>query len=149
TYPFHPVLWSEGQAKQLPAMTGRSVAVNASGLIVGYDTDESDHYVGWTYLNGKKTTLAKLAGYSWTVPAAVNARGDVAGRAMGDALDKTAPVVWPADRPGTVRRLTVPPGVGYPGVIDSHATDIGDDGTVVGSVRGVPMRWLPDGTPRA
>jgi hypothetical protein len=80
------------------------------------------------------------------MPQGINARGDVVGYAMGDALDLSIPVLWPADRPGTVVKLKLPSGVGVKGVVMSRATGIGDDGTIVGVVKGAPVRWKPDGT---
>ncbi|MET7420115.1 hypothetical protein [Dactylosporangium sp. NPDC005555] len=139
---------ADGAFTPYTSATGQVVAVNAAGTVVGYDeVDEASHMLAWTYRDGTKTPLAKLTGYAYTVPTAVNARGDVAGYAMGEANDDSVPVVWPADRPGTVRALAVPAGYGEPGTSGSQAAGIGDDGTAVGNVRGAATRWSPDGTP--
>ncbi len=144
------VRFEDGRIVPYPGATGNAVAISADGLLVGYDeVDQESHTLAWTYRDGKKTMLAKLDGFLYTVAEAVNARGDVVGAAMGDALDDTVPVIWPAETPGTVRRLAVPAGFGEPRTTDSRAVGVSDDGTVVGSAHGAPIRWAPDGTPSA
>ncbi|MEV4516592.1 hypothetical protein AB0K00_47540 [Dactylosporangium sp. NPDC049525] len=142
------VRFDNGRTVPYPGATGQVVAVNNAGVIVGYDeVDQASHGLAWTYHNGTKTMLAKLAGYDYSFPTAVNARGDVVGAAMGEANDDTVPVIWPADRPGTVRALAMPAGYGEPNTGGSQAVGLTDDGHVVGNVRGAPTRWSPDGTP--
>ncbi|GAB3846804.1 hypothetical protein [Dactylosporangium cerinum] len=103
------VRFEGGRAVPYAGATGQVIAVNDAGLIIGYDdVDQASHQLAWQYRDGTKTTLAKLAGYPYTFPTAVNARGDVVGAAMGDAGDDTVPVLWPADRPGTVQALSMP-----------------------------------------
>jgi hypothetical protein len=144
------VRFEDGRAVAYPGASGNAVAVNAGGLLVGYDdVDEASHTLGWTYRDGKKSMLPKLAGFPYTVPIGVNARGDVVGAAMGDGLDDTVPVLWPADKPGTVNQLAVPNGFGERGTSDARAVAIGEDGTVVGSVHAAAIRWAPDGTASA
>lgn len=142
-----PILWKDGKAEELPGVTGEVTAVAADGTVVGYSTDEQDNSTGWVFRNGTATTLAKVSGYKWTNPNAINAHGVIAGWVHGTSLDDTAPVVWAAD--GTVHKLTVPHGVGSAGERAAMARDIADDGTVVGLVHGVPIVWEPGGTPRA
>lgn len=142
-----PTLWKDGKAEKLPGVSGTAVAVAADGTVVGYATNEQDNSTGWVFRNGAATNLAKLSGYKWTNPNAVNAHGEIAGWVHGASLDDTAPVLWSAD--GTVHKLTVPHGVGNAGEKSVMARDIADDGTVVGSVHGVPMLWEPGGTPQA
>ncbi|MFF5227785.1 hypothetical protein [Dactylosporangium sp. NPDC000521] len=140
---------TDGQAVPYPGAFGEVVAVNVDGLIAGYDdTVGSSQQLAWTYHDGAKTMLPKLAGYPYTTPTAVNARGDVVGYASGESGDDNVPVLWPADRPGTVVALSMPPGFGEPGTGGSHASGVSDDGTVVGVVRGVAVRWLHDGSAR-
>jgi len=143
-----PVVWKgEGAPELLPGVAGVAVAVATDGTVVGYDANQADESVGWVYRNGRATNLAKVNGYKWTNPNAINASGVIAGWVHGEALDDTAPVVWAAD--GTVHKLTVPQGVGHQDVHAATARDVADDGTVVGAVRDVPMLWKPDGTPQA
>jgi hypothetical protein len=142
------VRFDHGRAVPYPGATGEVVAVSDTGIIVGYDeVDQASHFLTWTYRNGTKTMLAKLPGYAYSFPTAVNARGDVVGAAMGEAGDDTVPVIWPADRPGTVRALPMPAGYGEPNTGGSQATGLTDGGVVLGAVRGAPTRWAPDGTP--
>lgn len=72
---------------------------------------------------------------------AINSRGDVVGNAFGATGWKA--VEWPADRPGTVRVLTVPGGAG------GLATGIDENGTVVGYLTpwppGTPYVWPTKG----
>ncbi|WP_326999868.1 hypothetical protein OHA72_32635 [Dactylosporangium sp. NBC_01737] len=142
------VRFDDGRAVPYPGATGEVVAVNDAGVIAGYDeVDQASHMLAWTYRNGTKTMLAKLPGYDYTFPTAVNARGDVVGGAMGEANDDTVPVLWPADQPGKVRALAMPAGYGHPNTGGSQAVGLTDDGVVVGNVHGAPVRWSPDGTP--
>ncbi|HZM80058.1 MAG TPA: hypothetical protein VFC19_30355 [Candidatus Limnocylindrales bacterium] len=144
------VRFEGGRSFPYSGATGSAVAINADGLLVGYDdVDQASHTLGWTYRDGTKSMLAKLNGFLYTIPIGVNARGDVVGAAIGDALDDTRPVLWPADKPGTVRQLAVPTGFGERDTIDSRAIGVADDGTIVGSAHGAPIRWAPDGTPSA
>ncbi|GAA1500478.1 hypothetical protein GCM10009827_006450 [Dactylosporangium maewongense] len=139
---------TDGQAVAYPGATGEVVAVNVDGVIAGYDdVVSSSQQLAWTYRDGAKTMLPKLAGYPYTTPTALNARGDVVGYASGEAGDDNVPVLWPADRPGTVVALPVPPGFGTPGTGGSHASGVSDDGVVVGVVRGAAVRWVHEGSP--
>jgi probable HAF family extracellular repeat protein len=141
-----PVRWRDGKPTPLNGTTGTPTAVNGSGVVVGFDSNDQDQYQGWVWHDGQMTRLGKAAGYKWTMPMAINARGDIVGYAMGDALDVNTPVLWRADRPGTAVKLKLPSGVGVSGVGMSRATGIGDDGTIVGVAKGAPVRWRPDGT---
>jgi hypothetical protein len=141
----NPVLWKDGKPTPLAGATGTPTAVNGSGVVVGYDSNDQDQFRGWVWRDGHLTRLGKATGYKWTMPTAINAQGDIVGYALGDALDVSIPVLWRADRPGTAVKLKLPSGVGANGVIMSRATGIADDGTIVGVVKGVPARWRPDG----
>jgi len=138
-----PVRWQNGEPTPLAGATGTPVAVNSQGLVAGFTDNQQDQYQGWVWKDGRLTMLAKASGYKWTMPQGINNWGDVVGYAMGDALDVNTPVLWPADHPGTVVKLKLPSGVGAPGVHMSRATGIGDDRTIVGVAKGVPVRWNP------
>ena len=144
-----PVAWKDGKPVPLAGATGTPVAVNTNGVVAGFQTNQQDEYQAWIWHDGQFTMLAKVKGYKWTMPLAINAKGDVVGYAMGDALDINAPVLWPAGKPGTVVKLRLPAGVGAKGVSMSRATGIDEHGTIVGVVKGVPVRWLADGTAKA
>jgi uncharacterized membrane protein len=142
------VRFVDGRTVRYPELTGTVVALNTEGLIVGYDdADSQSHTLGWTYHDGKKSMLVSPAGYQYTRPIDVNARGDIVGTAFRDALDDSVPVLWPADKPGTVQELAVPDGFGDQKVSSAQAVGVTDDGTVIGNVRGVPVRWAVGGIP--
>ncbi|GAA2389943.1 hypothetical protein [Dactylosporangium salmoneum] len=143
-----PVRWREGQLlERLPGVTGAVVDIGVDGSVVGYEANEADESTGWVLIGAQKIELARLSGYRWTNPSAVNASGVVAGWVHGESLDQSTPVTWSRD--GAVHALRVPAGVGDKDVLSATARGIGDDGTVVGDVHGVPVVWAPDGTPRA
>lgn len=126
------VLWTDGQARVLPAGARHAAAVNAGGVVVGTDGDGT----GWVYRDGTLRFLATPPGYHAVLVHAVNGRGDIAGTASG-AGDSHHAVLWSADRPQEYRL------VGQPG---SAATGITEDGTVVGAMGQLPYRWTPQGT---
>ena len=141
------VLWTDGERRDL-AVDGSPVAVNANGVIVGYSGSD-DTSSAWIYRDGHATPLPKPTGYGGTMVLGVNTRGDAVGYAMQGALDRNVPVYWPADQPGTVRKLTVPSNLGDHSMSAMRASGINDDRTIVGWARGVPVRWTPDGAPHA
>ncbi|MEV6931699.1 hypothetical protein AB0M46_45410 [Dactylosporangium sp. NPDC051485] len=144
----HPARWGEGGLlERLQGVTGDVADIGADGSVVGYEVNQADESTGWVLAGAQKIELARLSGYRWTNPSAVNASGVVAGWVHGQSLDQTAPVTWSRD--GAVHALRVPAGAGDKDVLSATARGIGDDGTVVGGVHGVPVAWAPDGTPRA
>src|SRR6185437_7961176 len=94
----NPVLWKDGKPTPLAGATGTPTAVNGSGVVVGYDSNDQDQFRGWVWRDGHLTRLGKATGYKWTMPTAINAQGDIVGYALGDALDVSIPVLWRADR---------------------------------------------------
>jgi hypothetical protein len=142
-----PVVWSGGTVTSIPGASGVASAIAADGTVVGSTLSPSDDSLGWVWRNGTVTNLARLSGYQWTNPSAINATGTIAGWVHGATLDQSAPVIWKPD--GTVHKLTVPSTIGNPGTVAATARDIADDGTVVGDAHGVPVMWKPDGTPVA
>jgi uncharacterized membrane protein len=148
------LVWAAGKPRLLdteplrPYIQIRPTAVNRHGVIVGYRlTDPSSfHTDAWSYRGGRFTILPGLTATDSTMAVAVNARGDV----VGTSLDETAlpwhGVVWPADRPGTVRELTVP---GQP--VQTFAVGVDEDGTVLGHLGTrpgeTPYIWPPRGAP--
>ncbi|GAA3944179.1 hypothetical protein Aau02nite_00280 [Amorphoplanes auranticolor] len=141
--PPQAILWRDGKVVDLPAGATGTIADVVGDTVVGYSTTPADESTGWVWRDGKVTTLAKVRGYSWTRPHAVNAKGVIAGWVHGTAPDDTVPVTWSSD--GTVHPLQLP---SYrPGERSGTARDIADDGTIVGEADGFPMLWWPDGTP--
>ena len=140
--PPQAILWRDGKVVDLPAGATGTIADVVGGTVVGYATTPADESTGWVWRDGKVTPLAKVPGYPWTRPHAVNAKGVIAGWVQGTAPDDTVPVTWSPD--GTVHKLRLP----YrPGGRSGTARDIADDGTIVGEANGFPMLWRPSGTP--
>jgi hypothetical protein len=149
------VVWTDHKVRELdtsallPYVDVTATDVNRHGTIVGYRTRDhsSFHEDAWMYREGRFTLLPGLRSTDATVPAAINSRGDVVGYSL-ETTGTTATfhaVLWPADRPGTVRELTVP---GQPAAW-LRATDIDEDGTVLGFLGGWPGQtyyiWRPNG----
>lgn len=144
----HDLVWEQGVPRLLdteavrPYVDVRPTGVNQSGTVVGYRMSDYNtfHTDAWLYRDGRFTMLRGLSAADTTEPVAINSRGDVAGRSFSDDFGWRA-VVWPADRPGTVRELT-----GW-----TFAFDIDEDGTVLGQVGpipgGTPYVWPPSGAP--
>lgn len=146
-YVFTGLLWKNGRLTEIDASSLQHVMlsmedVNRHGVAVGERTTDygSFHKDAFIYRDGRFTMLpAPIQGAS-TDAVAINSRGDVVGNVTG------AVVVWPANRPGTVRVLTQPDGW-----TNATATDVDEDGTVVGYVGGfppgTPYVWPAVGTP--
>lgn len=148
-------LWRHGRFSEIDAssVTGVQVDyhdVNRYGVVVGERmTDYSSfHTDAFTYRGGKFTFLPPLRPGDSTEALGINSRGDVVGNSVGDG-NGWRPVVWPADKPGTVRALPFP--AGHPG--DGRALGIDEDGSVVGYLApyppGTPYVWPAVGAPHA
>ncbi|MFI5893683.1 hypothetical protein ACIA5D_26610 [Actinoplanes sp. NPDC051513] len=139
---YQAVIWHNGKAKKvdLPGDMEESLRdVNSSGAAVGWSyqgkTEADTGPVPYAYVNGK---VVKLAGVSRGEATAINEAGAI----TGDAADHA--VVWPSPAQPPIR-LPVPKGTK-----SSAASDIDEDGTVVGNLDlRVPYVWFPDGTYRA
>jgi hypothetical protein len=149
------VVWVRGQPRLLgtepvrPYVEARPTAVNRHGVVIGYRMSDysSFHTDAWMYRNGRFTLLPGLTATDATMPVAINSRGDVVGTSLSaDTAPPWHGVVWPANRPGTVRELTVP---GQPG--ETFAVGVDEDGTVLGHLGGrpgeTPYIWPPRGAP--
>ncbi|HEX6352690.1 hypothetical protein [Actinophytocola sp.] len=145
-------LWNNGQhtaidASSIPNAQMDYHDVNRHGVVVGERmTDhQTFHTDAFTYRDGKFTFLPALRPGDSTQALGINSRGDVVGNSSGDGW---TPVVWPANRPGTVRVLPMPSG--HQG--DGKAVGIDEDGSVVGYLSpyppGAPYLWPAKGKPR-
>jgi len=158
SYPDHTAgaLWRDGQYTEIDASSIPNVQVdlhdvNRNGVVVGERmTDYSSfHTDAFTYRDGKFTFLPALNPGDTTDALGINSRGDVVGTSVSDTRGGWAPVVWPADKPGTVRGLPLPAG----NTNGALARGIDEDGAVVGVVSpyppGTPYLWPAHGNPRA
>lgn len=122
----NPTVWSTdpgtparvlGSAHGLPT---RLTALNAAGVAVGYDHDDSGlHPV--EYVNGAYQDLPVPAGATGEA-VDINARGDIVGYVNDTAI------LWPADKPGTYRLLPKAAGDW------ASAKGIDDAGNIIGVV---------------
>jgi probable HAF family extracellular repeat protein len=128
------IRWTDGQPEILPAGADNAEAVNASGVVVGSVTTGAGSHA-WVYRDGQVSQLpVPPGGDADTV--SINEAGDIAG-----TLGGTAPIVWPADKPGTYRVLDAPEA--------SVARAIGDSGIVVGLTKSTgPYQWDRAGSGR-
>jgi uncharacterized membrane protein len=139
---YQAVIWHAGAATKvmLPGDLEEDLEdVNAKGEAVGWSylgkkNGDSDQ-VPFAYVGGK---VVKLKGVATGSANAINEAGAIAGAGGDQAL------VWPSAT-ATPIRLPVPKGTQ-----NSTASDIDEDGTVVGSLDlKVPFVWFADGTYRA
>jgi uncharacterized membrane protein len=158
SYPDHTVgaLWHDGQYTEIDASSIPNIQidlhdVSRHGVVVGermtdYTTFHTDAF---TYRDGTFTFLPALHPGDTTRALGINSRGDVVGSSDSDAGGGWVPVVWPADKPGTVRALPVPPGT----TNGALARGIDDDGAVAGVLSpfppGTAYLWPARGNPRA
>jgi uncharacterized membrane protein len=138
---YQAVIWVNGKGADV-AMPGDSEEnledVNGSGTAVGWSFDATDA-VPYVYQNGR---TRKLAGVAHGQAYAINEAGKIA----GSDNERKRPVVWPS--PGS-DPVTLPTPAGLETGV---ASDVDEDGTVVGNVGGGrfddghPYVWLPDGS---
>jgi len=127
---FRGVLWSDGKPHALP-LAGESVQatdVNSSGVVVGLVSEGAESYA-FRYQDGRLTRLRTPKG-DWHVypEPAINASGDIVLNAepRGNTGGRDSIVLlWKAGGT-TATRLPLPAG--------ANASDIGDDGTLVGAM---------------
>lgn len=149
-YTFDSLLWIKGEVRKLdtaalaPYAQVNVTDVNRHGVVVGFRIRDfgTFHTDAWVLRNGDFTMLPGLKSSDATTPAAINSRGDIVGTSEDVSVNPVVvhAVIWPADKPGTVRELTVD------GASPPWATgvDIDDDGTALGMV-GAPT--TPDRRP--
>ena len=103
--------------------------VNVRAEVVGFSYTSSSPIRGWRYQGGQQVTLEPPAGYDTSHAEAINAAGEVAGRADAGSLTSARAVAWTSGN--VVRLLPLPDGF-----TAAQATDIDDDGVVVGFATG-------------
>lgn len=141
-----PALWVNGVGHLLPlpkSLKNQGIqtnGVNSHGDVVGFAAFANGKTIPWLVRGGKATILPRLPGYVNADPTAINAHGDVVGAVWNPSGAQT-PVIWPADRPGTVHRLTVPSN----GNAAAYAID--SAGTIGGTIGDghTPFAWDANG----
>ncbi|MEH1030157.1 hypothetical protein V6W11_20650 [Micromonospora profundi] len=138
--PLHPRpgVWNEPRLTVVPtAVDHIPSSINRYGVVVG-SASVDNVYRPWRYSNGHFEWLPAPTTVSGTWAVAINSRGDVVGYGAVEETETTIPLLWPADRPGTVEVIDSPPVTG--------AEEILDDGTIVGTAGGFGWVRHPDGT---
>jgi probable HAF family extracellular repeat protein len=126
---FHAFLWRRGRMIDLGTQGGASYsdayAINNRGQVAAVSftgTTTAPASVAYVWRDGRTTPLGSLGG-SWTIPKQINDRGQVVGESTTpDAT--THAFQWQRGRMTDLGTL--------PGDVISEATDITNDGTVVG-----------------
>lgn len=135
---YQAVIWHDGVGKEVPLPGDLEESlhdVNASGTAVGWSYIGENTPMPYVYRDGKVT---QLPGVQMGSAYAINKGGAIVGEDGAHPLLWTSPTANPT-------RLPVPAGT-----LTATATDIDDDGTVVGTLDNkVPYVWLPDGTHHA
>ena len=111
--------WDGPRVTVLTRAPGSLLAVNRQGVLIGEGPSEAG-YPPWRFRDGRLEWLPRAPNGLGGYVGAINGRGDIVG--FGGYLEYPEPLLWPADRPGTVERLEP---TGYP-------VAILDDGTIVG-----------------
>ena len=111
--------WDGPRVTVLTRSPGSLLAVNRQGVLIGEGPSEAG-YPPWRYRDGQLEWLPRAPNGIGGYVMAINGRGDMVG--FGGYLEYPEPLLWPADRPGTVERFEP---TGYP-------VAIFDDGTIVG-----------------
>lgn len=120
--------------------SGRALAVNASGVVVGEGPTR------WTTTGPGQwaaTPLGLLSGHSLGVAEAINAAGTSVGRSIASGAECGRAVLWPS---GSTTPVALPLLKGF---ACSWAHDINDAGQIAGSVRNSTTKqdaavvWLP------
>lgn len=140
--PLHPRpgVWNEPRLTVVPtAVDHIPSSINRYGVVVG-SASVDNVYRPWRYSNGHFEWLPAPTTVSGTWAVAINSRGDVVGYGAVEETETTIPLLWPADRPGTVEVIDSPPVTG--------AEEILDDGTIVGTAGGFGWVRHPDGNDR-
>jgi uncharacterized membrane protein len=135
---YQGVIWHDGVGTEvpLPGSSEEQLAdVNASGTAVGWSYLTENTPTPFVYHDGKVTQLPSVQNGQ---ALAINNRGQI----VGVAADE--PVLW---KSATAEPTPLPLPAGAQ---SGQASDIDEDGTVIGTVDNkVPYVWLPNGTHHA
>ena len=131
------LLWTDGRLQTLdtsalaPNIGVNVTDVNSNGAVVGYRTTDviTFHTDAWVRRSGRYALLPGLKPNDATTAIAINSAGDIIGTDVDPSVSPAVShaVIWPADRPGTVRELKID-GASPPRAM---GIDIDDDGTAL------------------
>ncbi|WP_433113403.1 hypothetical protein [Micromonospora sp. CA-246542] len=133
-----PGVWNQPRLTVVEFQTEPQVdSINRYGVAIG-TAYVGDVHRPWRYTQGRLEWLPVPPVVANVSVHSINARGDIVGSGAVEETETALPLLWPADRPGTVEVIDIPPHYG--------AVEIFDDGTIVGGT-GV-SGWVrhPDGT---
>ncbi|MFI6235513.1 hypothetical protein ACIBD9_18305 [Micromonospora sp. NPDC050784] len=120
-----PGVWDEPRLTVVTIEApGQVENINRYGVAVG-NAFVGNVYRPWRYRNGRLEWLPVLPTVSNTLALGINSRGDIVGHGAVEETETTLPLLWPADRPGTVEVIDAP---SY-----ASAREILDDGTIIGT----------------
>ncbi|MFI5930047.1 hypothetical protein ACIA3K_29300 [Micromonospora sp. NPDC051543] len=133
-----PGVWNQPRLTVVEFQTEPQVySINRYGVAIG-TAYVGDVYRPWRYVQGRLEWLSVPPVVANVSVHSINSRGDIVGTGAVEETETALPLLWPADRPGTVEVIDAPS--------NSGAAEIFDDGTIVG---GTPVfAWVRhlDGT---
>lgn len=143
----HLVSWHRGRLRDLDGTHNWATALgNRHGTIVGTVAPADGTHHAARYAGGRVTMLPEPPGTLSTGVIALDDRGNAVGQASGFDWQVHA-VLWPADHPGTVELLSVPPGMGSGGAFAIGSAAMAADGTRILGYAGVTgYVWGLDGS---
>ncbi|MFE9191763.1 hypothetical protein ACFYL6_19355 [Micromonospora sp. NPDC007208] len=120
-----PGVWDEPRLTVVTTEApGQVENINRYGVAVG-NAVVDNVYRPWRYRNGRLEWLPVPPTVSNTSALGINSRGDIVGLGAVEETETTLPLLWPADRPGTVEVIDAPS--------NASAREILDDGTIIGT----------------
>lgn len=133
-----PGVWNEPRLTVVALGALQQVeTINRYGVSVG-NAFVDNVYRPWRYRDGRLEWLPVLPTVSNTWALGINSRGDIVGQGAVEETETSLPLLWPADRPGTVEVIDAPS--------NASAREILDDGTIIGSAGSSGWVRHPDAT---
>lgn len=132
-----PGVWNQPRLTVLEVQAEPQVeSINRYGVAIG-TAYVGDVHRPWRYVQGRLEWLPVPPVVANVSVHSINARGDIVGTGAVEETETALPLLWPADRPGTVEVIDAPS--------NSGAVEIFDDGTIVGGT--AVFGWVrhPDG----